>query len=87
MNYNVLIISSRKLHKTVDNDVSCCSPKDTLCWLCMFGVFQKGSSKWVLASVPRTKSSVFIGIPKYHIRCYECKQKMVNLTDQKQCAI
>jgi len=53
----------------------------------MFDVFQKGARKWTLAFVPRTNSSVFVGIPEYHIGCYEYKQKMAILADQRQCAI
>lgn len=40
-----------------------------------------------MAFVPRTNSSVFIGVPKYHIGCYEYKQKIEILTDQRQRAI
>lgn len=32
-------------------------------------------------------SSVFLGNPKYHIGCYECKQNMVISSDQRQCAV
>lgn len=45
----VLTISSRKLCTTLDDNVHCCSPKDTLSYLWMFDVCQKGAWKWTLA--------------------------------------
>lgn len=38
---SVLTISSRKLGKTRDNDLPCCSPKDTLNYVCLM-YFKKG---------------------------------------------